>query len=267
MEKVTGCDETSLTQSFRFGESIAYAASLVLGTLGENQRLRGNPQIQSTIVDAPTPTRAVLARTNASVIVEALNAVRAGLKPCIIGGTAELTRLLQDVQQLKEGKAASSPEFFGFTKWQDVVEFSESEEGESIKSFVLLVEQHGEHKLWPAVRNAHKDESTADVVLSTAHKAKGREWDSVRLAGDFASARTDAKPAGNEAESRLFYVAMTRAQRLLAVDPELLTHFTIAPRKPRQATAPGETSGTDSGAARGTVPVKKRAFWRRVTDR
>jgi hypothetical protein len=55
--------------------------SLVLDTLRETQRLRGSPKIESTIVDAPTPTRAVLARTDAGVIVEVLNAVRAGHKP------------------------------------------------------------------------------------------------------------------------------------------------------------------------------------------
>jgi hypothetical protein len=109
MEQVAGCDETSLTQSFRFGEPIAAAASRVLRTLGETQRLRGNPKVQSSIEDAFTPTRAVLARTNATVIVEVLEAVRARRKPCIVGGTGELTRLLSDVYELKDEKREKHP--------------------------------------------------------------------------------------------------------------------------------------------------------------
>ena len=258
MEQVAGCDETSLTRSFRFGELIAEAASRVLGRLGESQRLRGNPMVRSSIKDALTPTRAVLARTNANVIVEVLEAVRAGRKPCIVGGTGELTRLLSDVYELKDEKPASSPEFFGFASWREVVAFADSEEGESIKSFVQLVEQHGENKLWPAVKGAHEDEKSADVVLSTAHKAKGREWDSVRLTGDFASSRADADPAEDQAETRLFYVAMTHAKSVLAVDPTVLTHFTTEARTAR-------TSSSSGGASRAVE--KKAPLWKRLIGR
>lgn len=258
MEQVAGCDETSLTRSFRFGEPIAEAASRVLGRLGESQRLRGNPMVRSSIKDALTPTRAVLARTNANVIVEVLEAVRAGRKPCIVGGTGELTRLLSDVYELKDEKPASSPEFFGFASWREVVAFADSEEGESIKSFVQLVEQHGENKLWPAVKGAHEDEKSADVVLSTAHKAKGREWDSVRLTGDFASSRADADPAEDQAETRLFYVAMTHAKSVLAVDPTVLTHFTTEARTAR-------TSSSSGGASRAVE--KKAPLWKRLIGR
>jgi hypothetical protein len=62
------------------------------------------------------------------------------------------------------------------------------------------------------------------VILSTAHKAKGREWDSVRLASDFASARLAQNPDA-PSEVRLFYVAMTRARTTLVVEPSLLALF------------------------------------------
>jgi superfamily I DNA/RNA helicase len=109
------------------------------------------------------------------------------------------------------------------------VDFADTEEGESIRTFVQLVQQHDERTLLDVVQNTHADESTANLILSTAHKAKGREWESVRLARDFAKAGADGKPTFNEAESRLFYVAMTRAKRYLAVDSEQLTHFTLKP--------------------------------------
>jgi hypothetical protein len=231
MEQVTGCDETYLTQSFRFGETIAAAASQVIATLGERQRLRGNASVRSTLGDPDATTRAVLSRTNATVIVEVLDASRAGRRPYIVGGTTELSRLLRDVYELKQGKPAASPEFFGFADWGEAVDFGESEEGESVAAFVDLVQAHGEGKLWGAVKSVASEERNADIILSTAHKAKGREWDSVRLSPDFVNTAQGTKREGEE-ETRLFYVAITRARELLCVDPEILAHFTAEPSNP-----------------------------------
>jgi hypothetical protein len=189
--------------------------------------------MSSTI--APTGrTRVVLARTNATVILEVLNAIDASLRPHVVGGTEELKRLLSDVYELKQGNPATCPEFFGFTNWAEVVAFAETEGGEDIRMFVQLVEKHGEGKLWAAVSGAQDKEENAELILSTAHKAKGREWDSVRLAPDFMSSRLNGVDPNAEAEVRLFYVAMTRAKRLLVVEPELLDTFTSGGWRRRQ---------------------------------
>src|SRR5258706_5762578 len=82
--------------------------------------IRGNPAVSSII--APNgAARAVLARTNATVMGEILNALSAGLTPSVIGGTRELKRMLSDVFELKQGKPGTSPEFFGFQNWSEVV--------------------------------------------------------------------------------------------------------------------------------------------------
>jgi hypothetical protein len=232
MDKMPGCEETALTQSFRFGEAIAAEASRLLATLGEQRQLRGNLETQSVIAAAGA-AEAVLARTNATVILEILEATRVGLKPHVCGGTEAIKRLLSDVYELKAGRPAVSPEFFGFQDWWEVVEFANTEEGQDLRTFVQLVQQQGEAKLWAAVNGAVANENHADVVLSTAHKAKGREWSSVRLAPDFISGRLGPDPDA-EAEVRLFYVAMTRAKRLLIIDPELLHTFTTNAWKTQQ---------------------------------
>ena len=231
MEKITGCEEAFLTQSFRFGDEIASAASRVLATLGEQHRIRGNPAVSSRIAPAGD-AGAVLARTNATVILEILEATNAGRRACVVGGTKDLTRLLSDVYELKAGKPGVCPEFFGFQDWREVLEFADTEEGESIRTFVQLVEKHGEGKLWAAIKKAHDDEDGADVILSTAHKAKGREWVSVRLTSDFLSSR---RGPGAAPEVRLFYVAMTRAKNTLIVDNETLSTFTTDAWKTRTA--------------------------------
>jgi DNA helicase-2/ATP-dependent DNA helicase PcrA len=59
------------------------------------------------------------------------------------------------------------------------------------------------------------------LVLSTAHSAKGREWDAVfviwAVDGFFPSARAIRSDEETEEERRLMYVAMTRARNELAV--------------------------------------------------
>jgi UvrD-like helicase family protein len=243
MDKMPGCEETALTQSFRFGEAIAAEASRLLATLGEHRQVRGNPEITSAIATSGT-AEAVLARTNATVILEILEATGVGLKPHVCGGTEAIKRLLSDVYELKAGRPAVSPEFFGFQNWWEVVAFANTEEGQDLRTFVQLVQQQGEGKLWAAVNSAVANENHADVILSTAHKAKGREWNSVRLADDFISGRLGPDPEA-EAEVRLFYVAMTRAKNLLIASPELLHTFTTNVWKMRQSSR--HASPADSG--------------------
>jgi hypothetical protein len=233
MEEISGCEEAYLTESFRFGPDIALAASKVLGTLGERRSLTGNPAIRSRIA-AEGQAKTILARTNATLMGEALEAMSRDLRPHVVGGVGELKRLISDVFELKSGSPGTHPELFGFASWPEVVEFAEDEEGEHLQAFVKLVHQHGEQKLWVAVRHTAEAEAEADVLLSTAHKAKGREWDAVRLASDFHSRRLTPGHPEAEAEVRLFYVAMTRAKRRLYVEPEVLEAFTSGSWSPRR---------------------------------
>lgn len=232
MEKIAG-EEAYLTQSFRFGPAIANAATQVLRTLGETRDVRGNPAVRSAI-GAFSGLGTILARTNATVLAEVLDALNEQKKPHVIGGIEELRRLLGDVFDLKKGQFGSTPEFFGFDNWDQVVAFSETEEGEDLKTFVQIVEKYGERRLWAALANAENDEEAANVIVSTAHKAKGREWDNVRLAPDFMSSRLVKGSPNAAAEVRLFYVAMTRAKLLLSVDSVMLETFASGAWKTRE---------------------------------
>jgi DNA helicase-2/ATP-dependent DNA helicase PcrA len=65
----------------------------------------------------------------------------------------------------------------------------------------------------------HLDEDY--LVLSTAHSAKGLEWDAVHLIaaydGNFPADMSTGSEEGIAEERRLFYVALTRARRKLHV--------------------------------------------------
>ncbi|MEO7503252.1 MAG: ATP-dependent helicase [Gemmatimonadaceae bacterium] len=68
---------------------------------------------------------------------------------------------------------------------------------------------------------ASGDEENDYLVLSTAHSAKGKEWDAVfviwAVDGWFPSARCLKTPEETEEERRLMYVAMTRARNHLSI--------------------------------------------------
>jgi superfamily I DNA/RNA helicase len=71
-------------------------------------------------------------------------------------------------------------------------------------------------------------EAEANVTISTAHKAKGLEWRSVRLSEDFIKSVSNAVAKDEmipESEARLFYVALTRARECVDVDQKALSVF------------------------------------------
>lgn len=61
-------------------------------------------------------------------------------------------------------------------------------------------------------------EPEADYVVSTVHRAKGLEWNRVKVTGDFRfKTEDDGRTTLADDEKRLLYVALTRARHLLDV--------------------------------------------------
>jgi AAA domain/UvrD-like helicase C-terminal domain len=231
MDKVHADATTDLTQSFRFGDVIAAVATKVLRFLKEPLALRGNPRVQSKVGKVENP-QAVLARTNASTLVIIIDAIAKNRKPHLVGGTDDLKKLLRGVIKLKNNEPCDVPELFGFSNWQAVISYARSDEGTELQMFVNLVEAQGEKKLLWAL-NRCVEEDQADLTISTAHKAKGRQWKSVRLYDDFMKSKPnqsgteDSKkvaiqPQIDLAELRLLYVALTRAKEELEIPDTII---------------------------------------------
>jgi superfamily I DNA/RNA helicase len=108
---------------------------------------------------------------------------------------------------------------FAFRTWQEVQDYADNDPaGSDLKVFVNLVDEHGPDLVIDTVDRL-ADEHDAAVVVSTAHKAKGREWDSVKIAPDFREPKRrdgeDEEPAVPREEAMLAYVAVTRAKLTL----------------------------------------------------
>ncbi|WP_218106830.1 3'-5' exonuclease [Micromonospora pallida] len=121
-----------------------------------------------------------------------------------------------------------------------------------------LIDKHGTREVI-RVCDALVDEDRADVVVSTAHKAKGREWGSVLIADDFPEPRQqeDGTHRIAEDEAMLAYVAVTRAQRQLDryglawidryAGPAGAAPVPPAPRWPESAIMPDAPDPIDAG--------------------
>ncbi len=245
----------SLTQSFRFGEETSKLANRILRQLDETKPLRGNPNVTTRV--GLTNPEAILARTNGMLIAELLSQLEKGRRVSIQGGTDEQLMFLDGINDLQNNRPSSVPELFGIADWEELKEYVKSPEGQSLAVLVRLVESYGVPKLRRALAACVRPEQ-CDLLLSTLHKAKGLEWNRVKLLADFApqSESQDKKPSEKEiarfkaAENlRILYVAITRARIELEI-PENVREFIYSLSKGR---GKDRTSPSEQGVQRGSV--------------
>lgn len=206
-----------LTQSFRFGPAIAKAANLLLAQLKAGLRLKGLSSIASDTCVITQPD-AILTRTNARSIVCLIDQQTSGRQVHLVGEGKEVLSFARAVQDLKLGRTVEHPDLAMFKTWREVVEYAEHDQlGGDLALNVRLVEEFGVPAILKALE-ALVPADEADLVISTAHKSKGREWDRVQLAPDFMHKNQDDEIAEPDPEElRLLYVAVTRAKLQLDV--------------------------------------------------
>jgi len=209
--------ERKLTQSFRFGDAVAAQANKILDLLGADIRLRGTPTIQSKVLYGERMERpdAILTRTNIGSMMEVLGRQAAGQKVAIAGQhkANEMKKIAKAAQDLQDKGYTPHPDLSVFDSWREVVQFSETDEGSDFAPLVNLVETWSPSQIIDAIDSCVED-ARADVVVSTAHIAKGLEWGSVRIGEDFYPPKyIDGKqqPLARD-EAMLAYVAVTRAK-------------------------------------------------------
>lgn len=208
----------TLSQSFRFGPAVADQANRWLTLLDAPLRLTGYDQIPSRIGRTARPD-AVLCRTNAGAMSVAMEHMAAGRRAALVGDTArQIEGFARAAIDLMAGGRAALPDLVAFTSWDQVRDYAEQEDdGADLRPLVRLVEEYDPYTLLGAVKRLH-DERRAHVVISTAHKSKGREWGSVKIAADFPEPtpnRHTGQTLVRAEEARLAYVAVTRARTLL----------------------------------------------------
>ncbi|MET8682079.1 UvrD-helicase domain-containing protein [Streptomyces sp. NPDC004647] len=222
---MTGFDGTALmlSQSFRFGPHLATEANRWLAITGTPIRLRGTETVPTEVGTVEHPD-AVLCRTNVGAMAQVMTFLAQGHHVALAGGGQSLRTLALAARDLKQGRRTTHPELVLFPSWGELQDYAEHDpSGGDLQPLVDLVDQHGPEAILTAL-NQLADERLADVTVSTAHKAKGREWASVKIADDFhppkdsdqcdANGQPTPGPI-NDADARLAYVAVTRARHRL----------------------------------------------------
>ena len=223
-----------LTQSFRFGPAIAEEANRWLEILGTDMRLVGSPHTESRVepLDAPD---AVLCRTNGVAVAAVMNAQNRGLSVAMAGNTrTEIEHLAKAARDLQLGLGTEHPQLIGFRNWRQVQTWTKEDDAAAdLARFVRIIDKYGPDTVLKAMKGLARDEEHAELTISTAHKAKGREWATVQLAiGDWAPPAQrpgddpDAPPIPREL-ARLIYVTLTRARTIVDAESALSWVHTV----------------------------------------
>ncbi|MFD7993785.1 UvrD-helicase domain-containing protein [Streptomyces mexicanus] len=213
-----------LTQSWRFGPQVAAVGNAYLQLLGSDLVLEGNPALDTTLGPVEEPD-AVLTRTNVGAIAAVFAGFEAGKRVALVGGGRDIEEIAKAARDLQRGRRTKHPELQAFDSWNEVREYAESEDDKSLQMFVRLVDRYSPEGLLGMIgdlvpEDAKDEETRPELVVSTAHKAKGREWDRVRIGPDFPQPSEDENgepvlPAAEEL--RLAYVTVTRAKERLEI--------------------------------------------------
>jgi len=216
MVLVENAVKMQLTGSYRFGPAVAEEANKWLARLGSDLRLRGYRRLDSVVTDEPQEESpdVVLYRSNAGCIAGAMNAIGQGRRVAIVGGGGAIRALAQAAQDLMSGRKTEHPELVGFETWDAVRQYckEEPEDAGTLATLAKVIDDCGPAAILRMTDQLVSEEQ-ADLTVSTAHKAKGREWNHVMIGDDFPQPVPGQDLAAEEL--RLAYVAVTRAKLLL----------------------------------------------------
>jgi hypothetical protein len=217
LSRVDASQRMRLTQSWRFGPAVADEANVWLGVIGTDMRVVGSPHRRSRVGPLDRPDT-ILCRSNAGTIDALLAAADSGTKAHLVGDGTEVLALARAAERMMDGKPAGHPELVAFKDWCAVQDYAESDpSGSDLAVAVRVIERHGPAGVVRAIDSA-VPAAHAELVVSTAHKAKGLEWPSIRVGTDFRQPldkRTNQPLPIPREEAMLAYVSVTRAMDVL----------------------------------------------------
>lgn len=241
-----------LTTAFRLREPAAEMASNIIRLVGDTTRITAG---NNGPLNAKGGTAAILSRTNASLLKEAFSLINQNKRIHFIGTKPEnnydpsllynFDEIL-DINHLRLGNRHNmkTPYIQLFKSYEQLAEIADvTNENDVVdKDLVLAFALVKEYKdalpgMVDKIRfNSHAS-NDADVELTTAHKAKGLEWDTVKMLSDFPTmeqltdglAGVEAPKAGGKKKKKrnwkeevnILYVGVTRARDNLTLPSNL----------------------------------------------
>jgi F-box protein 18 (helicase) len=126
---------------------------------------------------------------------------------------------------------------FNFTQnWDELIETEKEMKSNELKNLIKFVDLYNSEipEIVKELTGSSISEEHADVILTTGHKSKGREWDEVEIGEDFFLPKKRVQDEEGNSEEvvnlaaikdpeliNLFYVAVTRAKKKLLLNADL----------------------------------------------
>lgn len=217
--------EAQLSKSFRFGQAVGDLADIVLADNGVIQtsvkgfeklttEVMGKWDLDDEFWDSPYT---MLFRTNGALIFQAVDLIEQGKKVNLEIDVSDFTKLLESAIELSRGNMTKvkHESLVQFENWEECGIEAEAVQGELLRVYNMV--NNGSVFKVLGVLSHHRNYENPDVILTTAHKSKGREWDNVVLADDFPSPYNQKGEWVGlpDMERNLLYVALTRVKKLL----------------------------------------------------
>ena len=220
--------ECKLTKSFRFGQDVADIANGI--ALNEDMRvfinMKGYERKHTEVVESlPSNIKdgvCYIYRTNAALLEKSLELLEEGKKIAIHVDITDFVSKVNSVVALMTGdkKNVKHADILIYNSWEDLKEDASFQKGE-LQRIVKIVAS-GEHTRVLRLLKEYKPVKNPDVMLITAHKSKGLEFNTVVIGDDFEplceNEQTGKVEYVSDAERNLLYVACTRAIELLVIN-------------------------------------------------
>jgi F-box protein 18 (helicase) len=246
MDRIEATRYAALTNSFRFNQTIADAANHLLRQFKGEERSISGVASTGAFEEADIPYT-MLARTNAGLFDEAVSHYRRH-NIGFLGKYSLPFDALQDAYYLKEGKPKYIKDRMlkSMGSYDEMKEYAQTVEDVELLSLCKVMDNYDKVDI-PAMLDRIYDKmveepNDADVILTTAHKAKGLEFKHVKLADDFQRLMEEGEiapaPSLEPEEINVLYVAMTRASDTLELNEDIRSFI----RRSNLQAASSETS-------------------------
>lgn len=235
MENMESTKVSYLTHSFRFNQTIADLANKILQSFkGELHRIKGKGETGT--LDNVTIPYTIIARTNAGLFDEAVIHHRKH-SLAYLGTQGLAFQSIKDAYYLTQGRPNKVRDSFlkRFNDMESLKEYAKGVDDFELLSLSKVADTYRNTDIPDLIKrikeNTIDDPYKADIILTTTHKAKGLEFDNVKLVDDFIhlvkdDSIMDAHSADPE-EINLLYVAITRAKKRLELNEDLETFLEL----------------------------------------
>lgn len=254
MALIEADEDHLLTGSFRFGRAIAEVANAILSAKGEvDLKLRGLGNASVVGPVKPHTPHTFISRGNSALFARAVQALEKNESFSFVGPLYNYRLdLIEQTHAMSMGRGVSDPFLKAFDDFEALEEYAQAMEDREWMGRCKLVTKYGNRipSLVARIQSragTYPGPGSAQVVLTSAHRAKGLEFNHVIMADDFMDFYDEengewkdlAQASEREKEEvNLQYVAATRAKLGLEVGEKLarfLDHQASEQRKDAQA--------------------------------